>query len=271
MKNLIGIVFLLSVNLFYAQDFTGKATYKTFRKITINSKDIKGNMDVASQKKMQERLNKKMQKMYTLNFSKLNSTYIQNKEITPEVNYDNKVSIIGNGGVDVFYKDVSKRSYTNKKELFGKVFLIKDSLPMLAWQMNNETKQIGKYICYKAIKSEEKERLTFIMVDGKNEPHTEKVNVVTTAWYAPEIPVNNGPDYYWGLPGLILEINEGKKTILCTELVENPSKKISIEVPGKGKKVNQKEFDVILKRKEKEIMERFKMNQKGGGINIQTQ
>jgi GLPGLI family protein len=39
-------------------------------------------------------------------------------------------------------------------------------------------------------------------------------DVTITAWYTPEIP-NQGPENYWGLPGLILEINDGKTVILC--------------------------------------------------------
>jgi GLPGLI family protein len=34
-------------------------------------------------------------------------------------------------------------------------------------------------------------------------------DVTITAWYT-EIQVNQGPENYWGLPGLILEINDGE-------------------------------------------------------------
>jgi GLPGLI family protein len=47
-------------------------------------------------------------------------------------------------------------------------------------------------------------------------------DVTITAWYTPEIPVNQGPENYWGLPGLILEINDGKTVILCSKIVLNP-------------------------------------------------
>jgi GLPGLI family protein len=50
-------------------------------------------------------------------------------------------------------------------------------------------------------------------------------DVTITAWYTPEIPVNQGPENYWGLPGLILEINDGKTVILCSKIVLNPKEK----------------------------------------------
>ena len=37
--------------------------------------------------------------------------------------------------------------------------------------------------------------------------------ITVTAWYTPQIPINQGPGEYWGLPGLILEINADKTTI----------------------------------------------------------
>jgi predicted GIY-YIG superfamily endonuclease len=46
-----------------------------------------------------------------------------------------------------------------------------------------------------------------------------------TAWYTPEIPINQGPENYWGLPGLILEVTDGKTVILCSKLVLNTKEK----------------------------------------------
>ena len=45
--------------------------------------------------------------------------------------------------------------------------------------------------------------------------------VQITAWYTPDIPINQGPENYWGLPGLILEINEPELIILCSKVVLN--------------------------------------------------
>ena len=35
-----------------------------------------------------------------------------------------------------------------------------------------------------------------------------------SAWFTPEIPVSTGPSMYGGLPGLILEINDDRTTML---------------------------------------------------------
>ena len=67
-----------------------------------------------------------------------------------------------------------------------------------------------------------------------------------TAWYTPHIPISQGPLEYWGLPGLILEINVDKTTILCSKIVMNPDDKISIKEPEKGKVVTKKEYKDII-------------------------
>ena len=78
-----------------------------------------------------------------------------------------------------------------------------------------------------------------------------------TAWYTPQIPVSSGPRSYHGLPGLILEINDGSETMICSKIVLNPKDKLSISEPSKGKKVNQKEFYEIMEKKMKEMNDRY--------------
>ena len=87
--------------------------------------------------------------------------------------------------------------------------------------------------------------------------------ITVTAWYTPQIPVSNGPGEYWGLPGLILEINEGRTTILCTEIVLNPSEKIEITKPTKGDKVTRKEYVSIITKKMEEMRQNFRIRGRG--------
>ena len=69
---------------------------------------------------------------------------------------------------------------------------------------------------------------------------------LVSAWYAPEIPVSFGPDKYGGLPGLILEINDGQTIILCSKISLNPKSKIEIKRLSKGKRVTQKQYEEIV-------------------------
>ena len=87
------------------------------------------------------------------------------------------------------------------------------------------------------------------------------------AWYTPQIPVSSGPQSYWGLPGLILEINAGRTTMLCTEIVLNSADTVKIEKPTKGKKVNREEYNKIIEVKTDELKERFKNRRRGGRRN----
>lgn len=276
MKKITLLVLLLSTTVF-SQDFTGKATYKTHRKIDLKIDDGKGAPSTDMQKQLQAQLMKQFQKTYTLNFTKSTATYKQNEELSsPQVQTGGvKIQIMGSGGgTDVLYKNIADKSYVNKREISGKRFLIKDTLERFEWEMTGETKNIGNYTCYKATKTRKKNKTVRSMVDGEVEEKKEEVIIETVAWYTPQIPISNGPEKYWGLPGLILEIQDGKQTIVCTEIVINPSEKIEIKVPKKGKKVSQKEFEEIMDAHTKEMMERFQDKRKsrnGNSFSIEIQ
>lgn len=270
------IVLFLSVTIF-AQSFQGKATYKTHQKFDFKMKKEKSGVNSDLQKQLKAQLMKQFQKTYTLNFDKSTSTYKQNEELSSPQAATNgmQIKIMGNGGgTDVLYKNINEKRFVDKTEISGKRFLIKDNLEKYDWEMTSETKNIGNYTCYKATKKREETRSSFSMTDGEKEETKKTVTIETVAWYTPQIPVSNGPGKFWGLPGLILEIQDGKKTIVCSEIVINPSEKVNIKEPSKGKKVSQKKFDEIMDKHSKEMMERFKTKRKsknGNSFSIQIQ
>lgn len=158
------------------------------------------------------------------------------------------------GDEEIVYKNLKKNKFLNAKELYGKKFLIDDALEDREWQLGKETKTIGDYVCFKATylpEPEVKESL-WLYSDDEN-----KKNEII-AWYTPQIPVKNGPARYDGLPGLILEVEEGRRKYVCTKIVLNPDDAVEIKKPVKGKKVDQEKFDAILEEKSKDMMETFK-------------
>lgn len=89
--------------------------------------------------------------------------------------------------------------------------------------------------------------------------------IEVTAWYTMQIPVNNGPGEFWGLPGLILEVSSGKTTLLCSKIVMNPVEKNEIKIPTKGKEVTRKEYNDIVKKKMEEMREMYGGRRGRGG------
>ena len=254
-------MFLLSSTAI-AQDFQGVATYKSHRKIDLKINE--GNENSEMQKSIQEQLQKQFQQEYTLVFNKNESTYKQNEKLAAPSPKQYGIQIQISQGSDIMYKNIKENRFTNQTEIFGKQFLIKDSLQSNTWELVNETKNIGEYTCFKAIFSEE---YTTQTINDNNEIETITKERTTTAWYTPQIPVNNGPENFQGLPGLILEINDGKLTLICSKIVMNPNKKIEIKEPIKGKEVTQEKFDEIMDKKNKEMMERFQ-SRRGDGESI---
>tara|TARA_R110002073_G_scaffold336506_1_gene534365 strand:- start:11533 stop:12348 length:816 start_codon:yes stop_codon:yes gene_type:complete len=258
-----------------AQEFSGKAIYKTSRKSNMTFGDNQNGMTDEMKEQLKQRMSKMNQKTYILNFNKSESTYKQDVGLAapkkPQATGGVMVfSFGGRGSSGILYKNIKENRVADKTEIQGKVFLVKDKLVKYEWKMTGETKNIGNYTCYKAVYEKEVKRTNLTMSvglgekdDSKEEEKTEKM--VVTAWYTPDVPISNGPGNYGGLPGLILEINDGEQTIVCTEIILNPSKKIEIEEPEKGKVVDRKKFGEIQKKKAKEMMDKMRGRD---GINI---
>ena len=290
MKKIFLAVLGLSTFIATAQkDFQGMAVYESKTSTADFAKNFEGNKDITPEMKSQimERMKKMFEKTFVLNFDKSSSIYKEEEKLdAPGQNGGGRMmaSLMGGGGT--YYKNVKEKQYTVDKEVFGKEFLIKDSLPNLKWVLSEESKKIGDYTCFKATAVKEASKSDFRNYRKKDEKKKEAVKteeikkdenastekkdekktnffdeidlpkeITVTAWYCPEIPVNQGPDEYWGLPGLIMEVNDGKTVIMCSKLVMNVKDKIEIKAPTGGDKVTQKEFDDIMIKKMKEMSE----------------
>ena len=276
MKKIITLlVCTFIIQIINAQDFQGAATYKTSRKIDIQLDSTQINSDQHQQ--MMAMLKKQFQKTYILSFNKETSIYKEDKPLESPQPAGVEIVMVNTGGSDVLFKNLKEDRYTNQHESFSKLFLIQDKLEKLDWELTGQTKFIGEYECFKATMKREIEVVqSGISINGdkdlssdeNEEPEMKEITV--SAWYAPSIPVNNGPENYHGLPGLILEINDGTTTMICSKIVLNPDKKVKIEEPTKGKKVTQEEYDKIMEKKMKEMEERMRSSwSDDGGQNVE--
>ena len=278
---------IAAITLGNAQEFQGSATYESKTSTSDFKSRFEGNKDITPemQKMIEERMKKMFEKTFILNFDKSSSIYKEEEKLdTPGQSGGMRMmsSMMGGGGT--YYKNAKNKTYTVDKEFMGKEFLIKDSLPNLNWKMESETRVIGGYNCFKATAIRPASKSDFRNFrpkkENKDAPKKEdadkKTNfmddiempkdITVTAWYTPEIPVNQGPESYWGLPGLILEVNDGKTIILCSKVILNPKEKAEIKAPTNGKVTNQKEYDDTVMKKMEEMSE---MNQGPGGKGMQ--
>ncbi|NNK83389.1 MAG: GLPGLI family protein [Flavobacteriaceae bacterium] len=265
MKKALLILSLLFVaTILKAQDFQGVAIYKTHTKLDIklDSTQMGGDM----QEKMLAMLKKQFEKTYKLNFNKEESIYKEEEKLEAPQPQGMVMVMVNTGGSDVLYKNTKENRYTSQNESFSKIFLIQDELKKVDWILGSETKNIGDYTCYKATFKREVEVIeSGISVNNDkefdDEVTTEEREII--AWYTPQIPVSNGPENYHGLPGLILEVNDGNQSIMCSKIIINPESKIKISEPTKGKKVSQEKYDAIMDKKMKEMQEQYDSEHRG--------
>lgn len=282
------IFIILFTGTTYAQEIKGVVTYQT--KTTMDmSRFSRDGQQMSEQRKKQimERMKNFLEKEFTLTFTKNESFYKEEEKLaTPGQGGGRFGGGFTQGGI---YKNIDQNAYAQENNMFGKIFLIKDTINNLEWELVKESKMIGQYPVFKAVatrnieqniwsrmgrrardaqearKKEDdtlKTESTEDKVVEKPEPKTETI----TAWYTPMIPASHGPDEFGGLPGLILELNTSNTTILCTKVVLNPKEEIAIEVPEKGKEVTKAEYQKIVDEKAKEMSERYGgQNRRGGG------
>ncbi|SNQ42726.1 GLPGLI family protein [Cellulophaga lytica] len=111
------------------------------------------------------------------------------------------------------------------------------------WKIHNKSKYIGKYLCYKAT--------TIDTVNNSKGIHKFKVN----AWFTNQLPPYFGPAAYYGLPGLILEVENGKMRLTATKV--SFVKPFKIKKNKSGKLITEDEDSLNQIEAEKNIKEHF--------------
>jgi GLPGLI family protein len=261
------LILLFSVVSFSQNNFQGKATYMSKRSMDMSRFD---KMSEQEKKQMIARFKNVLEKTYTLSFNKTTSSFKEDVKLEgPGVSGP---SWSRSNGQSSIYKNIADKNIIEDIEMFGKRFLVSEKMEPLQWEMGMETKKIGNYTCYKATLVKEDTKVDWGSIfrrrdnkkkDTVTSEKPAKKMLTVTAWYTPQIPISSGPHVYWGLPGLILEINEGRTTILCTEVTINSDKVLEIKEPTKGKKMTRAAYTKIVKEKTAELKERFKNRGRG--------
>jgi GLPGLI family protein len=149
---------------------------------------------------------KSLYEMISSQKSSIDTSYIFHKGVKLET-YD----VVTLADVDITYKDLKNNKILKEYNIRNSDFSAKDKLPNYEWTITNEKAIINGYKCKKAT--------------------TKKTFVPTTAWFTEEIPISDGPDEYWGLPGLIIKLELGGYSTITLETIKTTTENSEIKEP----------------------------------------
>lgn len=235
MKFILFLLLLFANQIFvFAQNKTGYAKY-VFEQ---NLDSLKEAADTTKSENVKAVLLKMMEESrandtiyFDLRFTENESLFSMSNSLSAETKTLNlyKIEAQQIGG---YYNNSKTREALNQKEYSGIDFLIIVDTEIL-WELTNEEKRIGKYLCKKALLKQGH------IIDGI------RTNTPVEVWYTPEIPTNFGPVGLSGLPGLIVEFKLNKlSTIKLKDFTY--SNNVTVNKPEKGKLVSQEEFRAFI-------------------------
>ncbi len=135
-------------------------------------------------------------------------------------------------------RNFAKNSVYDGITFLGKTYLIHDTITPPAWKILNDMKEVAGHICMNAS-----------LTDTLRKQNT-------IVWFALDLPNNAGPERFFGLPGIILEvdINNGALVMTADKIDLKPlTSELDVPEKIKGKKINSTEYLELI---EKQIKER---------------
>jgi GLPGLI family protein len=170
---------------------------------------------------------------------------------------------------DATFRDYDKEQIVESRELGPKTYLIEDTLRPLKWKIEGDTMTINGYLCYKATTTL---NLNQVMGGGMrfgggpgggqggqqraegdtarrqqrtmNIPAEQKVE----AWFTQDIETSAGPDFFFGLPGLIMKVIVDEGTTVYKVLALDTQAKTTVKAPTSGKKITREEYRKLMQQ-----------------------
>jgi GLPGLI family protein len=209
---------------------------------------------------IQASLKKQMEQNYILSFNQTESTWKKEESLgggPATASAGGAVFMVATSGEgSTLYKNIADQSFLEEQDMMGKAYLVKDMLEPVEWELSEETKKVGNYTVQKASYTRIVDSKRFST--GMTEMENVKDTLQVTVWFTPEIPVAHGPENFFGLPGLILEVQNQGRTLICEKIELNPSSDpVVIERPSKGKEITQAEFRTVQEEGMKQMMNRY--------------
>ncbi|WP_103866140.1 GLPGLI family protein [Aquimarina sp. I32.4] len=131
-------------------------------------------------------------------------------------------------------KNILAKHYINwSPMIYGEDILVKSELLKYDWKITEEKTIISGYPC--------------TLASTINENGYEVL-----AWFTDKIGINDGPDTYWGLPGLILQLQINDRVLVLATSIKKLKEDVKIVEPTtKGKRMTPEEFKAFKKEMQK--------------------
>ncbi len=258
-KLIISGLFFYSTGLLQAQQTEGRVVYERIMQLQIQVND---------NDQMEHMMPKSRTDKFELNFANRQSIlkHVDEENNADEVNNGGmQIKVVAPGTDDISFFNFDKASKVEQRELFGKQFLVSDSIRKLNWKLADDTKEILGHSCRKAIAQRIGKRTSMNIENGKMERKEFDDTTQVVAWFTTDIPVSAGPELQGQLPGLILalDMNDGRVTYRAVE-ISAKANVAAIKEPTKGKKVTPDGFS----EERNKMMEEMQKNSQGGNMQI---
>jgi GLPGLI family protein len=135
-----------------------------------------------------------------------------------------------NKQLNIVYTDFAANTTVAQKEMYGNLFIVKDSLRKITWRITDQTQEIAGFKCRRA---------NGLILDS----------VYVVAFYTDEIGISAGPESFSGLPGMILQVALPHENVIWTakSVKTDPVAPTAILPPKKGKNISRAELFKLVK------------------------
>ncbi|MDR3266462.1 MAG: GLPGLI family protein [Tannerella sp.] len=158
---------------------------------------------------------------------------------------------VSSGGSDfVVYKNYPEGKMTIMDFIVTSNYLYEEDLNEIQWQISSDTMTCLKYLCQKA------------SCDFRGRHYD--------AWFASDLPINDGPWKFMGLPGLILNVSDSD-SLFTFKAVGLENSVLPIQIPKQRQnymKASRKEIAKVKKRSVEDPMGFIKDANPGSKIDI---
>jgi GLPGLI family protein len=154
--------------------------------------------------------------------------FLQNKTPDEWIAATSKVKKTSRVTDYTIYKNHPEGKLTLVDNFAAENYTYEEQMPVIQWSLKNDTATLIGYLCKKAT----------TIFRGRN----------YEVWYAPEIPLQEGPWKFCGLPGLILKANDNQSyfSFECTA-IEFPEEK-TIEIRSSRRMVSKTVYNDTKQR-----------------------